>query len=561
MNNRKSIVFLLFAIAALLAANVFLRPRTRHSPVAPMRSLLDGGFACSRLTVERKGAPTAVLERSDEWKFVRPYSGKVDERAVLKVLDALAFTPVADVLSDSELLKIGRTRADFALTEPVLRVTVSDGVRTAAIAFGGPTPSADGVYASVDESDAVVIVPSELFATVDQPADAFRQRALFPFALESVAAFDIKRGMDAVVAFSRDDAGWRVDDERAEEPKVRQFLTDLLSAAAVDFVWPTGSTNETERASEALLSACGLEPESAVTVTLKGVDGENHPVSFGKNVDERFAYALVQGGSAVVTLPVALRDAVAQAPVRFADSRLFPVDAKSIVFFSVSQGETACVLSRDGGGIWQLESPVVAPADSRTVASLLERLLTLSAADAAAEGSGMSVSLSTNAVPVTVRREALLGKGRLEDLRSRDMVALDPLLAKRVVRTAGGPGTKPVSVVYARDRRAWNLESSDTVAKADEAGIASVLSALNPLTAVRVEKLKVPAADLDDYGLDRPFLTIAVDQDRADVVRRNILVGGKTVGGRFATVGSSDAVFVISDETVRRLSAPIASAD
>lgn len=561
MNNRKSITTLLIAIALLLAAHVLLRPGTRRTSVLSSRTLIDGGDECTRLIVERKGEPVAVLAKAGEWKIVQPFSGTADGQSVLKVLDALSFTPVTDVISDAELLKLGHSRADFALVDPVLRVSVVVGARTSEISFGGPTPSADGVYASVEGADAVVIVPSELFAAVDRSPDSFRRRTLFSVEAESVESFDIKRGTDSVVSFSREAGVWSVGSCRASDQKVRKFLSDLLAATAVDFVWPIGASNETERASVALLSACGLDPESAVTVSLKGVDGVNCPISFGKSADDQLAYAFVQNGAAVVTVPLALRDAAVQAPVLFTDSRLFPVELKSVGFFSVSEGDSSCILVRDGKGAWRLESPVVAPAEAPVVEAMLERLVTLSVADATTNRTGLSVCLTTNAIPLTVRREALLGEGRLEDLRSRDMVSLDPLLVKRIVRTSGEHGVQPSSVVYARDRRAWNVESAEEGAKADEKGIANVLSALNPLTAVRVEKLRVSAADLDDYGLDRPFLTLAVDQDREDVVRRNILVGGKADGGRFATIGSADAVFVLSDETVQRLSSPIVGKD
>ena len=40
-------------------------------------------------------------------------------------------------------------------------------------------------------------------------------------------------------------------------------------------------------------------------------------------------------------------------------------------------------------------------------------------------------------------------------------------------------------------------------------------------------------------------------------MRRNILVGGEAQGGRYATLGAADAVFVISTDLVDRLAAPI----
>ena len=50
---------------------------------------------------------------------------------------------------------------------------------------------------------------------------------------------------------------------------------------------------------------------------------------------------------------------------------------------------------------------------------------------------------------------------------------------------------------------------------------------------------------------------MAVDQDVDNAVRRNIIIGKKTKGGRFATIGSSDAVFVMGEEQVNRLSVAI----
>ena len=80
---------------------------------------------------------------------------------------------------------------------------------------------------------------------------------------------------------------------------------------------------------------------------------------------------------------------------------------------------------------------------------------------------------------------------------------------------------------------------------------------MNPLVAERVEKLKVSEKDLEAYGLDQPFMTLAVDQDREDAVRRNLMIGAPVDDGRYATIGASDAVFVLSGETVSKLTLPL----
>ena len=52
---------------------------------------------------------------------------------------------------------------------------------------------------------------------------------------------------------------------------------------------------------------------------------------------------------------------------------------------------------------------------------------------------------------------------------------------------------------------------------------------------------------------------LAVDVDAADAVRQNVLIGGTAPGGgRYATVGGADAVFVISRRTVTDLTTPLA---
>jgi hypothetical protein len=181
--------------------------------------------------------------------------------------------------------------------------------------------------------------------------------------------------------------------------------------------------------------------------------------------------------------------------------------------------------------------------------------LTLSSSDVAA--SGLTVSLSSGTAPVTVRREAVLGDLRFDDLRSSEILKIDPVTVKRIVMVSSDKDVKSTSVEYSRERRAWQVGQSSKQGQVDKNGIDSVLSAVNPLRAERIERLKVSISDLSAYGLDNPQLTIAIDQDIEKSPRRNIMLGNQTENGCFATVGSSDAVFVISDETAGKISASI----
>lgn len=561
MRNRKAILFLCLAVLALAAANIAVYFNPNGETAVRRRSLIPLRDDVSRIRLTRPGTADTVLEKGPvRWRLVAPYAGSVDEQVVLKLVDALAMTPIAETITDAELLRLGRSHADFSLEDPIFSVSLTTASgRAETVRFGKPTPTADGIYASVVGVDAVFIVPSQLLESVDLTAGRFRRRSLFLVGADDIASFGIKSGSGPILEFVRDGNDWKMREGAelregvASRQKVNGFLSSLTSAEASEFVWPVGASNETDHASTALLAGYGLDPETAVTVTLKGVDGIDRRISFGKEGPDGRVYSLVQNGGAIVTVPSGLKETASQEAFRFTESRHFPLEARAVDLFSCQVDGVLYALVRGKEGEWNLESPIAAPADRQVAETLLSRILALSSADAAGTD-GVTVTVTTNARPVTVSRASVFGELTVESLRSREILSLDPMQVRRIVRTRDEDAAKPVAVVYDRERRNWSVENGGEDASVAEDGVRAVLSSVGPLTADRVVKLKVKASDLDDYGLDTPFLTVAFDVgDGEDAVRRNVIVGKPAENGRFATVGSSDAVFVISDESVRRL--------
>lgn len=561
MKNRRAIAWLLLALLATVAAHVLLYYKGGLSrALVQRRNLLDlPTEGVNRLVVTRRAGSESVLVRTSSWRLVEPYSAIVDEKTVLKLLDALSATDIEEGTGEQELLRLGRTRDDFGLGEPQVKVVVSGGSESAGISFGTVTPGGEGYYAAVDGEAAVYVVPSNVFAAVDLAPEGFRRKSLFPVGAESATAFDVKRGSGSFMRFVREGDLWRMkhpQDAPASAARIKGFLSGVMSAEAQSFAWPTGAAGEPSTATASLLAGYGLDPESAVTVTVRCSDGLDRQVSFGKEARAGAVYALAQNAGAVVTVDATLKDAALAETAEFTDTRLFPFEEQSVSRISVTDGGATYLLARGDDGAWLLDAPVAAATDAASVSSLLRRFLSLKTADVATNG--VAISMTTNAPPVTVARSAALGGFRLEDLRSREILKVDPGVVRRVV-VAGGQGGKPTSVVYDKDRRAWNVELSEKPGTVSVSAVEGVLAALNPLRAEWIVKLKVSASDLRGYGLDAPRLTVAVDHGKDDAVRRNILVGGEAQGGRYATLGAADAVFVISSELVDRLSAPLVS--
>ena len=556
MRNLKSILVLLLGIALLAAANIALvLYRGDSARIVRRTTLVDASLTPTRITLVR-GKERMTLAKAVRWRLAEPFAGSADEQVVMKLLDALVFTPIRDTVSDSELLRIsGRTRTDLSLDDPRLKIELSDATTTTTVSFGSLTPAKDGVYTAVDGVDSVLVMPVSVLAAADLPVDALRRRSLFIVGPETVEAVDVKLAASARMSFVRDGEQWKVDGRPASATRVRGLIDGVFSASVVSFVWPVGATNESQIASSSLLAAYGLDPESAVTVTFKCQDGVDRQVSFGKADESGQAYALVQNGGAIVTVPAAVRECVAREQFAYTDVRLFPLEASAVNSFVLSDDDVKFVVARGENGAWRLESPVAAPADAESVDRVLASILSLSALDVRERG--VAVSVLTNSEPLTVSRDSVLGQMRIEDLRSRDILNLVPKTARRIVVTRGDADARPTAVAFGKERGAWNVESSSVSGRVDEDAVARLLGAMNPLKSLSIVKLKVSAADLDAYGLDAPYLTVAFDQELEDAVRRNVIVGAKTDGGRFATVGSSDAVFVVPDSVVSAFEAPL----
>lgn len=558
MSNKRMILWLLVAAMLLAGANVLLTWRAPTKAVAMRRNLLESTFAPTTIVIERAGAPKTVLKRyGEKWNLVAPYSSTVDAARVLRLLDVFTFTTAEDALTETELVRLGRDRTDFGLVDPKLKVAFSNDVSSAAFEFGLVTPLSNGVYVVRSDEKPVLVVPMETFTAANLDAEAFRERAVFPYTSEFITGFDLKAPDSARLSFRHDGEVWRIGSQPASTTRVKEFLSSLASAEAIDFVWPVGAMNESPIASAALLSGYGLDGDSALAITLHCHDGRDRRVLLGHACGSDKTYALVQEGGAVVTISSAVKTAAVQGAPVFTDTRLFPIDMTDVSSFSVSDGSRSYVVARDGAEAWRLDAPLAAPADTETAEGILGRLVALTSSDLAANG--LKVSVSTNFPSYVVSSQAVLGDGRLDALRSREILKIEPALVRRLVASSGADhGASSVAIVRGGDRRVWTIE---TEAYAEwsvrDESVEAILDALKSLSAARVEALNVKATDLARYGLEFPSYTLAVDTEKVGAVRRNILIGAPTRGGRFATVGSSEAIFVIPERTVSVLTSPL----
>ncbi|MBO6066567.1 MAG: DUF4340 domain-containing protein [Kiritimatiellae bacterium] len=531
MKSSGVIIKLLLSILLILTAHLLVSLRSNsRSRIAMHGSLLPEADDAVAFAISRPDGRSLAITNAAKWKLTFPVSGEAELMKVAALKDALGFTAIDETLSDSELARLGRTRSDFGLDKPRLTVEAFTPSGVYEVEFGDELPAGDGVYAARKDENLVFVLPKSVFAAADVDLNGFRRRQLVNLSVEEVSTVDIRLKAGKFL---------RIECNRATNERFNKFLGELLEAEAKDFIWPVDEKDGTAVAGIGLLSGYGLDPETALSVTLHGVDGADRTVSFGKGAGDGLVFASVFGGSAIVTVDAKLKEDLEKGGDKFSDSRLFPVEAASIDSITINDGGVNCLLHRLADGSWQLESPVSAPADRRTAGRVAARIAELNAADRMP--GGVLVSISTNREPVEVNRDALFGSDRMEDLRSLDIVKIPRGDIKRLV-------VADDKLVFNPERKVWMLEESDGRRRANESAVARLLTVLEEMKAKQVVRLKVSDAELSAYGLDRPTGQLAVDLTTPGVARKNILVGARTADGWYATVGAADAVFVISDE-------------
>lgn len=563
MSDMRAIVVLGAATLAAVAAHLLLSMQGVGETLIQRTTLADmSAQDADRIVLKRPGQPTTVLEKEDVWRISEPFQALADEVAVRRLLDALTVERVVGKpYTAQDFARFDKTRDDYGLgAADALRVALSCGGRDECAAlFGVQTATKDGIFAAVEGDSAAYVVTTSAYAAVSVAADALRLRRLVIGGAANADSFDLKKGVGTFMRFSKKGDAWEKAGAKEGDPAepvsaalVAKFLATLDAAEATGFVWPTGATNEPTVASAAMLAGYGLDPDSAVTVTVRTRGRPDAQISFGRDAGDSMAYALVHGAEAIATVPAELRNRAYAAD--FADSRLFAAERQSVTRLSVAADGVKCLLAKDEkSGEWRMDAPVAAAADAARVDALLSSILALRVEDR--DPAGVEVSVQDSSPAETVSAKRLFGEMDVEDLRSREMMNIAPADVRRLTAVRGQE--RPSSVVFNADRGQWSVESADRPGAVVRQSVDAALAALSPLKAEKVVKLKATAADMRRYGLEKPSFTLAVDLAGDGAIRRNILVGEKSQGGRFATVGSSDSVFVISDSAFRRISAPL----
>lgn len=559
MSNSRAILYLSLGIVLTLGVHLFLDFSTADSPAEVFKvSVFRPDMKFKALTIESPGKPAVKIAKlENSWSVVEPMPGKADEREILKLMDALTIVPYVESISDADLLRLGRTEKDFNLDEPRLTVKCEGDNGVKELIFGSITPTGEGVYAEIKDEPIVYVLDLELYKLFARPAKEFRARRLIVETPEHVRLLDVKLGSLPLGVFSKKGDLWVLDNGlKTSNSKVLDFVTTICQLEAKEFVWPMDASSSLTEIPQSVLSGYGLDGDGTIKVTIGGNDGRETRFSIGKETSEGDVYALTDFGRSIVTLDGSIRMKLLESAEQLAENRVFPYEIDQVTSVKLRHDDEDFVLKKGNDRIWRFESPISAEVDAANMNTFLARLLSFTHEDTVA--GGIEVSLNEEQEASSFASVMLFKDGGIEDLRSREIIKVSSDTIKRIV-VDGASVIEPRSVVYDSTRRIWSAERPLNVSAVNETAIKEILSVFESLVADKVVKIHPEPQDLRAFGLETPYLIVSIDRSQFDVPRKNLLIGTETEGGRYATIGVSDAIFILPTSILERLKYDIIS--
>lgn len=534
------------------------------------------------------------------WTIESPIKGRVDKSKISTLLSSLSNLNAQKYVDDAP-----KSLRPYGLAEPRLIVSVQTEKKTpkpppepptsapaapefdvkqqiVKVAFGGAAD--DKVFAKLEEpaNPSVFQIPEATFKQIALPLDDLRDRNVADMATGRAQKISAKSGSESV-ELTNSGGQWQItgglpgQGQSAEFTAVEDLLKAVRELKAVGF-------------ESAELPTQGFaNPRLTVEITFEGrleplrlVFGEKTTSGTGLFVrNEREGFVAVVNADAIESLTAR--------PASYLNRDLVRFDKMQATQIELTFPEWTCLLAKEGEA-WKFKRPVEGPTEESAVNNVLNNLSNLRGrrvvgrADEAAKfgldkpvvQAAVTIQPPASPAPVATTQPssqpspppvvhtvkvtrhdgavyAMVSGG--ETICEVDPKVLDDLVTElfdtRVATLEPSQARKidvkgPSSFAFRKEGDDWRLVGEPTFA-ADAAKITELFTALRDLRAGQF--VRYAGANLADYGLDKPEITIIAETEGAEPVTLMISARGKIPGDRYAAMASTpDRVFVLKAE-------------
>jgi hypothetical protein len=278
---RKS-TLLVVLLAAALGGGVWYFEFKREKPAEDAASTSKPIFTfkqeeVSALTLTRGGETLTLEKRGTAWRLTRPLDSTADERAVEALLGSLSFGRISKIIpvtppESPEKLKAYGLDAPVVMLEIKLKSGVAHRLRLGAKDFMG-----SDVYAVVDSTHNVALLPGDVLTSADKPLLEFRDRRIILLDEEDLVRIRVKNEHGTLVAAKNAEGKWLVAEpgelkgKEVETDRVLNGLRQARAEAILDSPVPAERARLARPAIEVELSA---KDGTAAKVDFSGGKGD-----------------------------------------------------------------------------------------------------------------------------------------------------------------------------------------------------------------------------------------------------------------------------------------------
>lgn len=541
-----------------------------------------------RLVFERRG--TGAMR----WQIVEPFSAAAEPSRLETLVRNLK-----EVRRSLDAGSITGGAATFGLDHPEATVRLW-GSQT-----GSAGKPAEEPIASIDigktvgrlryvrpgKSGEIDVADAKLFASVDQPIDDWRDRAVMGVPTFQVASIAIKRG-DQVIRAERGRTGrFRLVEPLvapANGPKVESLVAAVSSLRVADGAQGFAADDAKD------LSPFGLSPPYA-TIEITTAVGKDQPqiLHIGKPVPGKLdrVYARQDDQDDVVILSAQPLAELPQTAVALRSQKVADFEAIAVSEIRIKSPGQSFLLKKNSSE-WLQKEPHEEKADAATIAALLRKIDSLETSEFLDPGKIRDPQLSPPLVTIQIH-ETRLGRsaltsatdeivldlhiGRLDGarkvfyaqlandsailtlpdsildvlpknamaFRDRSIAGTDPAGVRKLIITRAGQTDELVPEQSGRPNR-WRMRQPID-ATADTRSVTQILAVLANL---RAEDFVADSQkDAVKFGLTEPLLEVAWETDRMHRLKVGAQVPRKA--SYFAAIEGEPAVFVLAAETLK----------
>ncbi|HKE03123.1 MAG TPA: DUF4340 domain-containing protein [Blastocatellia bacterium] len=294
------------------------------------------------LALRRDGQNVVIENKGGNWAITQPVNAPADQSVVNLLLNGLS-----EALSAQSLRVLSRKAESYGLNPPsvTLELTLSNGQRHS-VGFGDPDSSKQSVYALMDDSPEVVLLPVEIAVSADQPLLNLRDRSLLKVSADEVRLLRLSNG-NGEMMLAREDSTWKLKypvETAADRVAVESLFSEIGSAKVTEFIGESAGVADTLR-----------RDKYKITFIASLLDGSEKALTLGTK-EGGSSYAIASDRPQAGKVEGSLYDRLNVKPSDLYDRNIIRFDLDKLKRIVVrNQNQTLAAVNQEGR--WVVETP------------------------------------------------------------------------------------------------------------------------------------------------------------------------------------------------------------